>query len=669
MFGSKAGAGVGNQAIGALCAVKFQKWKNALERFVDHEKTKYHRNSVLAAETTTKVLLGNQNSIAVQLDHQKKTQILDNRRKITPIIETIILCGRQGIPLRGHRDSGPLTLESETEGNINDGNFRALLRYRGKYDEIFRKDYASAGRNSQYISPRIQNEVICVCNDLILERLVKMINRSSFFSVLADETTDISCQEQLTLCARYLSDDFSIEECFLQFVPVTDLSGQSLASTILNKLSKIGVDVSKMRGQGYDGAAAMSGKLNGAQAHIRDTIPTALYVHCAAHSLNLAVSNSCDISPIRNCMGTIASVYNFFNASKKQNVLRTTITTILPAQESQRLVQVCATRWVDRHESVNVFSNLQHAVVEALIEISTWPDRETSSRALQLLSTIRQSEFCIAILVLKKIFGYSVILCKVLQKVSIDLLEAVNIAEDIVQELKLLRQNAEQEFHLLYSLAQETAQVQKFTLEIPRITSRMTNRCNIVSATVEDYFRSAIFVPFLDNFILTLQSRFTTHKSIIGGFQCLIPNDPTVGPTIQQIESIQVLGKFYRNDLTKSPEGLKPELTLWFRKLSRLDAVERFTDALNSIKECSPDAFPNIFTLLCILLTLPVSTCTGERSFSTLRRLKTYLRNTTGTNRMNGLALLNIYRNLTPSTEEVLNRLSEAKRRLPLSLI
>ena len=260
------------------------------------------------------------------------------------------------------------------------------------------------------------------------------INRSRFFSVLADETTDISCQEQLSLCARYLNDDFAIEEYFLQFVPITDLSGKNLASTIITKLSQFGINVSKMRGQGYDGAAAMSGKLlNGAQAHTIEIIPTALYVHCAAHSLNLAVSNSCDLPPIRNCMGTIASVYNFFNAPKRQNVLRSTITTILPTTESHRLVQVCATRWVDRHESVSVFSNLQHAVVEALGEISTWPDKETSSRALQLLSTIRQSEFGIALLVLKKIFGYSVVLCKVIQKKSLDLLEAVNIAEDIAK--------------------------------------------------------------------------------------------------------------------------------------------------------------------------------------------------------------------------------------------
>ena len=86
-------------------------------------------------------------------------------------------------------------------------------------------------------------------------------------------------------------------------------------------------------------------------------------------------------------------------------------------------------------------------------------------------------------------------------------------------------------------------------------------------------------------------------------------------------------------------------------------------------KESSANAFPNIFTMLTILFTLPVSTCTGKRSFSTLRRLKTYLRNTSGTTRMNGFTLLNIYKNQTPCPEEVENRMSEANRRLPLSLL
>ena len=133
---------------------------------------------------------------------------------------------------------------------------------------------------------------------------------------------------------------------------------------------------------------------------------------------------------------------------------------------------------MDLHESVSTFSNLQFTVVKALVEISVWPDRETSSRALQLLWTIKQSEFCIALLVLKNDFGYSVVLCKVMQKKSINLLEVVNIAQDIVNELKCLREKAEYEFHQLYIFAQETAKTEDFILKTPRLTSRQTNRCN-----------------------------------------------------------------------------------------------------------------------------------------------------------------------------------------------
>ena len=113
--------------------------------------------------------------------------------------------------------------------------------------------------------------------------------------------------------------------------------------------------------------------------------------------------------------------------------------------------------------------------------------------------------------------------------------------------------------------------------------------------TDEEYFRVGIFISFLDNIVVTLEARFTAHKSIIDEFQCLISSDPTSGPTPQQIKSIQVLKKFYENDLTKFLGELVPELILWYRKLFRLNAAERPTNALSSIKECSSDAFPHIY--------------------------------------------------------------------------
>ena len=65
---------------------------------------------------------------------------------------------------------------------------------------------------------------------------------------------------------------------------------------------------------------AISGRLNGAQIHIREAIPIVLYVQCATHTLKLALSDSRDLPSIRNCMGTVASVYNFFSTSPVRNI-------------------------------------------------------------------------------------------------------------------------------------------------------------------------------------------------------------------------------------------------------------------------------------------------------------------------------------------------------------
>ena len=90
-----------------------------------------------------------------------------------------------------------------------------------------------------------------------------------------------------------------------------------------------------------------------------------------------------------NCMETIASVHKFFNASKRQNIFTLLHQNNISSTTTvQKLVQICAIRWVDRHESVSTFSNLQFTVVETLAEISAWPDREELHH--ELCSCFRQ---------------------------------------------------------------------------------------------------------------------------------------------------------------------------------------------------------------------------------------------------------------------------------------
>lgn len=84
------------------------------------------------------------------------------------------------------------------------------------------------------------------------------------------------------------------------------------------------------------------------------------------------------------------------------------------------------------------------------------------------------------------------------------------------------------------------------------------------------------------------------------------------------------------------------ELESWKVKLGR-ERYDTSAGALALFKLCDKDVNPIIHTLLQILITLPSTGASAERSFSTLKRIKTWLRNTTSEDRLNGLALMHIH--------------------------
>ena len=74
-----------------------------------------------------------------------------------------------------------------------------------------------------------------------------------------------------------------------------------------------------------------------------------------------------------------------------------------------------------------------------------------------------------------------------------------------------------------------------------------------------------------------------------------------------------------------------------------------------AIKNINRHLSPNIFTCLAILATMPVSTATAERSFSVMRRVKTYLRSTMTTERLLSLALLHAYKDVDVNVNTVID--------------
>lgn len=125
---------------------------------------------------------------------------------------------------------------AESEPYINEGNFRAILMYKAK-DLNHLKQFLESDGRYKYTSAKIQNEIISSAGDILLEKIVREINSAKCFSVLADETTDISVKEQLALCVRYVvgsDENVFVCERFLKYIEIHSLTGKDIALTIVN---------------------------------------------------------------------------------------------------------------------------------------------------------------------------------------------------------------------------------------------------------------------------------------------------------------------------------------------------------------------------------------------------------------------------------------------------
>ena len=222
---------------------------------------------------------------------------------------------------------------------------------------------------------------------------MEKVSQACYFSVIADEATDISNDEQLSISIRYL-DEGSPREVFMEFHKcVAGVTGEAIADDILLKLKKWQLQLEFLRGQAYDGAGAMAGKSKGAAACITAKQPKALYTHCASHRLNLCVVKCCSIREISNMMQSADKVSQFFsNSPKRQLALEKWIDDLFTHERRKKVKEMCRTSWIEWHEAFESFLDLFMSVVCCLEEIANsspvkW-NAETRSNAQSLFLTV-----------------------------------------------------------------------------------------------------------------------------------------------------------------------------------------------------------------------------------------------------------------------------------------
>ena len=179
------------------------------------------------------------------------------------IIKVVILCGKQFLPLRGHR-------ENINDSSHNSGNFLAILKLLSQTNEALKEHLkCPVAGNATYISPKIQTEIInIIAYELLQKYLIDEIKNAKFFTILAHEVKSHHV-EQLPLCIRFVDDKKNIREEFLEFGKCARVTGEAISNQIIHIIKKVGLDIKDCRGQGYRGASNMSSEAVAVQARIK----------------------------------------------------------------------------------------------------------------------------------------------------------------------------------------------------------------------------------------------------------------------------------------------------------------------------------------------------------------------------------------------------------------
>jgi len=506
----------------------------------------------------------------------------------------------------------------------------------------------------EYISPIIVNEIVALMGQGVLREILTDIRSSTWFSLIADEATDISHNEQLSLSIRWVDSHYTIHEDTLGIVQLENTKASTLYSVIKDILIRCSLPITQCRGQAYDGASNMSGVRNGVQALVKKDADQALYVHCLAHSLNLCVqevAKKCDL--VRNVMELIYELVQLIKFSPKRQALFDRLRKEIAIQTggeplAPSLRTLCPTRWTVRSGSIESVLHNYELLKEALHEIQEGHD-DYAAKAHGILTRMESFDiyfgFNLALLVFSSAEQFSTNL----QAKNITIQEATSGATLLISHLKSLR--TESKFNTWYEEVLEKSSSLTEGPKLPR-NRKMPRRldegtsphCYLVP---KDRYRHFYF-EVMELAAGEIEKRFDqSDLYLIKNIEQLLL-DACNGK--QSYTGFDDVTSYLKDDVNcerfKIHLSMLPDLIKTAFKdslpVKKVTNVRTIAEAMEH-SAVYKDMLSEVNKVLKIFFTFPITSATAERSFSSLRRLKTFLRSTMTHCRLNNLFLLYIH--------------------------
>ena len=160
---------------------------------------------------------------------------------------------------------------------------------------------------------------------------------------MADECTDVTTIEELTICCHWVESGVP-EEHFIEILPLKKANAESIYSALVEYCREKNIQLGRLIGMGFDRAATFSGDKTGVQRKLRELSPHALFVHCRCHVLQQASVQAANATPsVKHT--TLMMLWKFFHYSPKRAESLKEIQKVLDLPEL-KIVKQSVTRWL-----------------------------------------------------------------------------------------------------------------------------------------------------------------------------------------------------------------------------------------------------------------------------------------------------------------------------------
>jgi hypothetical protein len=546
---------------------------------------------------------------------------------------------RQGLAFRGH---------DESRDSKNKGNFKELLQWlAGNFEEVNKVVLDNAPQNCQMIDAKIQKQLITCCAIETTKFIIEELG-DECFAILADESSDAYQKEQLALCLRFVNKLGEPVERFLGLVQVEDTASLTLKEAIQSLLLRHQLPLSKIRGQGYDGASNMKGHVNGLKKLIMEESPSAYYVHCFAHQLQLTlVAVAKENIDCQWFFGQLAYLLNVLGMScKKICMLRVAQAEYMiqalklgEIESGQGLNQEMGisrpgdTRWGSHHRTVMHVMSLYPSIKKVLFRVGKESKGAEALGAQTMLEVFESFEFVFLLHLMNEIFGITDSFCNALQRRDQDIVNAMDLLAFTKVELDVLRDDAGwKEF-----LDKVTSFCVKHKIRVVDMDGKYKpiQRAKRFYRDAINYhrFHADMFLGVIDRQLQELNNRFGEVNTSL--LRCMASFSPAKSFAAFNVENLVKLAEFYPQDFEFEELIQLPfQLNLYINDVSK---DENFTN-LRSLADLSMMLvktdkilrYDIVYKLLKLVLVLPVATAGVERVFSSMNYIKNKLRSKMG---------------------------------------